>query len=74
MPKAKKAQGAQVPGEGRLMSLLERVDEVLEIVDRRDHYHLGAHEVDYQTSDGEWHYDGWYFKRANEDEQADRTD
>ena len=40
-------------------------DEVLEIVDRRDHYHMGAHEVDYQTSDGEWHYDGWYFKPAD---------
>ena len=43
-------------------------DEVLEIVDRRDHYHLGAHEVDYQTSDGEWHYDGWYFTKAEDDE------
>jgi hypothetical protein len=43
-------------------------DEVLTIVDRRDHYHLGAHEVDYQTSDGEWHYDGWYFTKADNDE------
>ena len=43
-------------------------DEVLEIVDRHDHYHLGAHEVDYQTSDGEWHYDGWYFTKAEDDE------
>lgn len=43
-------------------------DKVLEIVDRRDHYHLGAHEVDYQTSDGEWHYDGWYFTKAEDDE------
>ena len=47
-------------------------DDVLEIVDRRDNYHKGAHEVDYQTNDGEWHYDGWYFKRAD-DEQTDRT-
>ena len=41
-------------------------DEVLEIVDRRDHYghHDGTHEVDYQTSDGEWHYDGWYFRKV----------
>lgn len=50
-------------------------DRVLTIVDMQVHtgHHEGVQEVDYQTDDGEWHYDGWYFKRAN-DEQTDRTD
>ena len=42
-------------------------DEVLTIVDMEVHYghHDGVMEVYYQTSDGKWHYDGWYFKRAD---------
>ena len=50
-------------------------DRVLTIVDMEIHYGRvpgTIQEVDYQTDDGEWHYDGWYFKRAD-NEQADRT-
>ena len=46
-------------------------DEVLTIVDMNIHYGRvpgPINEVDYQTSDGEWHYDGWYFTKAEDDE------
>ena len=44
--------------------------DVLTIVDVRIHYghRMGVvQEVDYQTDDGEWHYDGWYFKKVNDE-------
>ena len=46
-------------------------DRIYTIIDIKHHYHRMQgveEETDYLTDDGEWHYDGWYFKKIENNE------